>query len=207
MATTPATVTVDKFHVILLVLALALAGFGAYSWVNYHDQKVIAAQKDSDTQAQVKQIEATQQAAAAKESEDLAAIQTQYNNSIKTLQGQIQYLQSSLNVTGLKQPITISVPTATPANPTPPAIINVPQQDLPQFDAMVKDYQDLKVKEPVCEASLADEQQSNKLLQADIKQLKKPKGFWKAFGHDAKITGIALGVGIGIGLAVSSHKL
>lgn len=184
----------------IIVLAGVLL-YGGYSWQQEREARLVAQQRDADTQAEVQKLQEAQAAADKILQESLAKQQAQFDDQMKTLQGQMAYLQNtvaSLNKLGqLQTPIIVTPPT-TPGGDT---TVQIPQVDLQPLDAAIQALQVKAQQLPVVQGDLNVCQASLKSVQADNVQLKtalKGGTFFQRVGKALKNVGIGVGIGIGI---------
>ena len=171
-----------KLLALTTALLLAAGAFFAYNWLHAHDDYVRAAaqvkadqstlsqlvKQQSDLAAQLKQTQSDQQS-------QLSALQKQYAQA----QSPEQLAALISNVMNLPQPIRITTPPATAANPNPTPIAEVPVPDAPQAKAFVQACQE-------CQIQLATAQKQSAIAaqqQGDLKQqlalTQKERDTWK----------------------------
>ena len=203
-----ATGTLDTLHKVLIGVLIVGLLVGGYEGLQVHDEHLLMAQKTAAQQQLVSELAKQQAANDAATAAKLAEQQKQFDAEMKTYSGQVDYLKqyvASLQA-GLKQPVTINVPVPTKDNPNPPVSVEVPAVDLPEIDAKLKDYRDLQIKYPACQADLATQTKEVAVLQGEVKTLKKGPGFWAHVKHDAKVVGVTLLVAAGVAAVVVAHK-
>lgn len=103
------------------------------------------------------------------------------------------------------QPITFTIPAATPQNPTPAAIASVPQADLPALRDEVTQCQVCAQKLADAQGDLSSERDKEVLAGEQLSAMTKERdaavtaakggGFWKRLGRAAKWTVIGIAVG------------
>lgn len=118
------------------ILVLAGSTYGGATWLAEHDARMKAestvqanekAAKDAATKDAIvkNDIADRDRASAAREAAMIEAVK-----NLKTTPQILPYVQSNL-APGAPQPIIVSVPAATKDNPTPDAVLTIPQADLP----------------------------------------------------------------------------
>ena len=205
-----------KLLALTTTLLLAAGAFFAYNWLHAHDDYVRAA-------AQVKADQSTL-AQLAKQQFDLATqlkqAQSDQQSQLNALQKQYAQAQSPQqlaalisSVMNLPQPIRITTPPATPANPTPAPIAEVPLPDAPQAKAFVQACQQCQIELASAKKQSAIAAQQSDALKQQLALTQKERDTWKntaqggswarraakratAFAIDAAITGV---------LACASH--
>jgi hypothetical protein len=120
------------------------------------------AQQVTDLQKQIADRDAQYQAD--RKAEDARFAQAQNPTQIAALVAQVM---------GLKQPITITTPPPTAANPNPAPIAQVSTLDAPQVKAYLQDCESCKLERTKMQADAADREAQAKLAQQTIDSLKK----------------------------------
>jgi hypothetical protein len=185
-----------------LLLAAGILLFGGYSWEQEREARIVAEQKDKDTQVQVQKLQQVQDDANKQLQDALAKQQAQFDTQMKTVQGQMTYLQNSIaslsKIGNLPQPIIVTQPSA----PGQPTTVSVPPSDLAPLDEEIQKLQEDAQKLPVIQGDLISCQASVKDLQADNTQLKKTlKGGSFLHRLAGKVKDIGIGVGLGLAAA------
>lgn len=201
-----------KLHLALTATLLAIAVFTAHQWLAAHDAYLRAnaqsqatqsaltqlAKQQSDLAAQLKQTQADAQS-------QLTALRQQYANA----QSPDQIAALITAAMNLPQPIRITTPPATPANPNPQPVAEVPLPDAPQAKAFVQQCQECSIRltaaqkeSAIAADQLAATRQELTLTQKDRDTWKRAAkgGSWPrraakraaAFAIDAAITAVAL---------------
>ena len=175
----------DLAHKLLALtsaLLLAFGAFFAYNWLRAHDDYVRAAaqvkadqstlaqlaKQQSDLAAQLKQTQSEQQA-------QLSALQKQYAQA----QSPEQLAALISSVMNLPQPIRITTPPATAANPTPTPVAEVPLPDAPQAKAFVRACQECQIELATVqrESTIATQQTSD--LKQQLALTQRERDTWK----------------------------
>lgn len=202
-----------KIECVAVILAVLLAGIGFHEWMLEHDARIKAetsAKQDQGTIADLQKQRDTL-TAADKQRDDAAAAAIATLSRAAASQTTPKQIAAWLpKEIPVPQPITVQVPTTTPANPAPPAIASIPEADL----APIKD---LLVQAKTCSLELPEAKSDLSSCQAQLKlageQLsaaqneaaswkKAAKGtFWGRVKHDVKWFGVGAAAGAIAGLA------
>ena len=161
----------EKLLGLMALAALACAIALGYIGLEEHDARVRAeatvkaSQTVADSAAtQQKDLAAAEQQRDAQTAATLAAME-KLVATVKTPQQAASFVASSVPV---PQPITVNIPQATPAEPTPPATFTVPQADLPAIRDAVATCQECSLK---LQSALADSSSKDAQLKAAGEQL------------------------------------
>ena len=201
----------DIYHKVLGVLSVGLLAGGWFlgsQWLQEHDDK-LKAQADAVASKKVfDQLAADRRdhEEADKARDDATAKQ------IEAMQKLAAQVQTPAQIAAWipkqlagPQPITITVPPATPQDPHPDAIASIPQASLPALRDSIEKCKEDSVRLQTCQQNLASRDAEIKLADAQIEQLKKQNGdlktelkggtFWKRTKRAAKWLGIGVGLG------------
>lgn len=150
----------DLKHKLFLGLALAalgVAGIAFRSWIDEHDARLAASAKASAAEQvaasaadRIQELKAQDGVRAAQEAATLEAMQ-KLVGQIKTSQQIAQWLPQQVP---LPQPVTINVPPATAANPSPNAVASIPQADLPALRDYAERCRECAIKLGATQAAL-----------------------------------------------------
>jgi hypothetical protein len=140
---TVATLTARaKVEILCAILGLALFGVGVYSWLGEHDARIKAdqtakiAQATIDKDASLRKAEASADVERDKQTATSVAKIDAAAAAEKTPAQIVKWIPAQLHTPA---PIRMQIPAATPADPVPDAIVDVPQIDLaPIRDAIAK---------------------------------------------------------------------
>ena len=201
-----------KLHVILTLALLAAAAYFAHQWLATHDAYLRAEAQSQATQSALAQL--------AKQQSDLSAelkqTQTAAQSQLSALRQQYAKAQSPDQIgalitaaMNLPQPIRITIPPATPDDPDPQPVAQVPLPDAPQAKAFVLQCQECSIRLSAAqkESAIAAEQLTASRQELAITQ--KDRDAWKsaakggswprraakraaAFAIDAAVTAVAL---------------
>lgn len=130
------TLTRSHLEIAGAVLGVILAIFGVRIWLGEHDARLKAEATVSTNQKAISDADAKEkslaaemaardQAAAAREATIMDAVK-----NLKTTQQIVPFVQKEI-APGAPTPITINIPKATKDDPTPDAMMVIPQADLP----------------------------------------------------------------------------
>jgi hypothetical protein len=201
-----------KIEIAVGILCLILAGIGFSSWLGEHDsrlqaQATVAAQKEVFDKA-ADQIKSIQQADAERDKQTAATIAQLSATALaqKTPQQIASWIPQQ--VPGLPQPITITVPPSTTANPTPDAVASIPQIDLPKLRDTIESCQVNTLRLNSCLADVASRDSQIKILkETTIPAIEKERDAYKTalkggtFWQRTKRAGKWLLIGAGVGAA------
>jgi hypothetical protein len=144
-----------------------------------HDAKIreqAVAQAVQDTQKQLQQQYSQQVSDLQKQ---MADRDSQYQQQLKALDTRFQSANTPAqtasliaSLMGLKQPIVLSTPAATPANPNPATVAQVSSIDFPQAKAYIQACEDCKLQNAKLTADAATREQEAVLAQKQIDSLK-----------------------------------
>jgi len=173
-----------KLEIAAGVLAFAIAAFGFTTWLQEHDDR-LRAQSDAAAAKKVFDQAADQmkQHADADRARDEAT--AKQLDAMQKLAAQIQtpaQIAAWLpkQVTGLPQPITVTIPPATPQNPAPDAIAAIPQADLLTLRDSVEQCREGAVKLSNCEADRISKQEQLRLAGEQLSAVERERDTWKA---------------------------
>lgn len=199
-----------RLKIELIVGALLLLGavLGAKVWLDEHDSRIKA---EASVAAQ-QQLQQQYQAQVSDLAKTMAERDSAYQQQVKALDIRFQSAATPqqtasliASLMGLKQPIVLSTPAATHANPNPATVAQISSLDFPQAKAYVESCETCKLNLAKATADAADRQSQAALAQLQIDSLKKEntslqqavKGgtFFQRFGKAAKylIIGAAIG--------------
>jgi hypothetical protein len=218
-ATTVATLTARaKVEILCAILAIALFGVGVYSWLGEHDARLKAdqsakvAQVTIDKDANLRKAEAEADVERDKQTAaTVAKIQTAAAAQ-KTPAQIVKWIPLQLHAPA---PVQMRIPTATPADPVPDAIVDVPQVDLApirdiiakcqaqaaELGGCTKDAASLKL-----QMTQAGEQLSKMTAERDEYKKAAGRTKWQRAEHVLEIVGgVAAGAGVGYA-AGRAHK-
>ena len=201
-----------KLHLALTATLFSLALFLAHQYLAAHDaylradaqskanQSVLTqlAKQQSDLAQQLKQSQADQQS-------QLATLQKQYAQA----QSPEQLAALFTAAMNLPQPIKITTPPATPANPTPQPVAEVPLPDAPQAKAFVESCQQCRIELSSAQKQSAINAQQLAAAKLQLTLTERDRDTWKraatggswprraakriaAFALDAGLTTLAL---------------
>lgn len=165
-----------KLEIAAVVLVLLLVGIGLYSYQIERENRIRA---EATTQAQqdVQKQLAQQVSDLAKQ---MAARDAVYQSELQTLGSKFQSATSPAQIAqlvaglmGLKQPVTITTPPATPQDPHPLPVAQVPLEDAPQVKAYVEQCETCKLNLAKATSDAADRAKQAELAQQTIDSLKK----------------------------------
>lgn len=172
-----------KLHIMMIAALLATAAFLAHQWLAARDAYIRAEAQSQATQSALAQL-AKQQSDVA---DQLKQTQADAQLQLVALQRQYARAQSPEQIAALitaamnlPQPITITTPPATPENPNPEPIAQVPLPDAPQAKAFVQQCQDCTIRLSAAqkESAIADEQLATTRQELTLKQ--KDRDTWKS---------------------------
>jgi hypothetical protein len=114
----------------------------------------------------------------------------------------------------LQKPITFVTPAATPENPHPQPVAQIPAEDAPQVKAYVQTCEECKIKLPSLAAELSASEAQGRFLASNLvertqerdqwKTAAKGGSFWQRFTRSLKYLAIGAGVGA-VALCGSGH--
>ena len=170
--------TFDLFHVGIASAALLAAGVALHE----HDAHI----REQAVTAAVQQTQATYQKQLSDQmaefQKEKAKRDAQYNQALGVLQKRFQQAATpqqiaelSTQVMGLKQPVTIVTPPATPTNPNPQPVAQVALSDAPFVKAYESQCETCKMALPKVQADLADREAQMKLAQQEIESIQKQR--------------------------------
>ncbi len=167
--------------------------------------------------------EKTLQAEVADDKKQIADLQLEDQARDKAAADQVQKLQAAAAAAqspaqvvkfihdqvsaGAPAPIDVSIPKATPANPSPDAIAEIPQVDLPFLRNEISNCSIDAVKVPDLSGDLTSCQAQLKLAGEELSAMQKERDGWKTaakggtWAQRIKSGAIKVGVGIAIGVA------
>jgi hypothetical protein len=164
----------------IIVLAGSVAAVNGY--INERETRIKfeaeAATEAAVQKGLVQQISDLEKQMAARDAAYQGELQT-LNSKFQSASTPTQIAQLLAQVMGLKQPVTITVPSATPQDPHPSAIAQVPEIDFPQAKAYVQDCELSKLSNTKCQADLADRIAQQALAERQIASLKDERDSWK----------------------------
>ena len=171
-----------KLHLILTALLFAAAAFLFSQWLRAHDAYLRA-----DTQSKANQSALTQ---LAKQQSDLAQqlrqSQADQQSQLATLQKQYAQAQSPEQLAtllttamNLPQPIKITTPPPTPANPAPQPVAEIPLPDAPQAKAFVESCQQCQIDLAASQKQSAITAQQTAALKQQLTLTEKDRDAWK----------------------------
>jgi hypothetical protein len=197
----------QKWEIAGAALAIILCGILGGSWLGAREE-AIRMKATIDAQNQViataaKQVKDIQDAEAVRDkvtAANVAALQAAAAH--QTTPAEIAaWIPKQLPT---PQPITFTIPAATPANPTPAAVATVPQADLPALRDQISQCQVCAVKLSTAESDLAGKDEQLTLKTNELTAMTKERdaavtaskggGFWSRFKHDLKVIAITAGV-------------
>lgn len=168
-----------KLEIAAGILAIGGAAFGHSIWLAEHDDRLKAQAEIAAAQKAFDQIAADRRdhEQADKARDDASAKQIE---AMQKLASQIQTPAQIAawipkQIPGIPQPITISVPPATPQNPQPDAIASIPQADLPTLRDSIEKCREDSVRLTTCQQDKASRDAQIKMADAQIEQLKNEK--------------------------------
>jgi hypothetical protein len=166
----------------LAVAGLGLGALAVSGYVAERERRVkaetVAAAEAAVQKGLVQQISDLEKQMAARDAAYQGELQT-LNSKFQSASTPTQVAQLLAQVMGLKQPVTITVPSTTPQDPHPSAIAQVPEIDFPQAKAYVQDCETCKLQLPKLQADLADRIAQQALAQRQIASLKDERDSWK----------------------------
>jgi hypothetical protein len=202
----------SKLHFAFTALLLTTAAFLFTQWLRAHDAYLRAqsqstatqsalsqlAKQQSDLAQQLKQSQADQQS-------QLVALQKQYAKA-QSPEQLAALLTAAMN---LPQPIKITTPPPTPANPAPEPVAEIPLPDAPQAKAFVESCQQCQIDLAAALKQSAISAQQSAALKQQLTLTEKDRDTWKraatggswprraakrvaAFALDAGLTTVAL---------------
>ena len=165
-----------KIELAIAFVLLGGMGVGAKIWLDEHDSRLraemtVQAQKEVQQQY-AGQIADLQKKIADRDSayeEQIKSVESRFQSS--TTPQQVSALVSQLM--GLKQPIQVVTPAATPTNPNPSPVAGVSAIDFPQAKAYIQDCETCKLNLAKATADAADREAQAALAQKQIDSLKK----------------------------------
>jgi hypothetical protein len=189
-------------------LFLMAAAFGHSIWLQEHDDRIKAQADVAATEKAFDQLasdrkshEAADQARDQVSAKQLEAMQS-LASKIQTPAEIARWIPQQL---GLPQPITISVPPATPQNPHPDATATIPVADLPSLRDSIEKCKEDAVRLSTCQADLssrasqmADADKQIKGLEGQVGDLRvelKGGTFWKRIKRAGKWLGYGAAAG------------
>lgn len=171
-----------KLEIAAVVIAIVAGGFGLRTWLSEHEARVQA-------EAQAKAQEVVQSDLKTQINElgtEMANRDAAYQEQLKTLDAKFATAQNPNQITqlvaqlmGLKQPIQIVTPAATPGNPNPAPVAQVSTLDAPQVKSYVQDCEQCKLDRTKLTADAATRQQQAELAQKQIASLQNEVTTWK----------------------------
>lgn len=198
----------QKLEIAGAVAALILCGTLGGSWLGAREeavrmkatvdaqQRVIAASEKQAKQIQDAEAERDKATAA-----NVAALQAAASRQ-STPQEIAAWLPKQMPT---PQPITVTIPQATPQNPSPNAIASIPQSDLPALRNEVTQCQICSLKLSTAQSDLSSKDERLALAGEELSAMTKERdaavkaakggGFWKRFGRSAKWAVIGIGIG------------
>lgn len=203
--------TREKGIAIAVLVFLVLLAFAAHFWMQEHDARITAeatvkaSQKVADDAAsRMKELAAQDAQRATQTAAQLEAMQKMVAQ-VKTPQQIAQWLPQQAQV---PQPITVNIPPATPADPTPPATFSVPQADLPSLRDAVEKCQECGVKLTSALSDVASRDQQLKQAGERLSATEKERDAYKVaakgtFWKRASTAGKYISLGVGIAVAVT----
>lgn len=191
------------------ILALIVCGVLAGSWLGAREDSIrMKATIDAQNQvvaAEQKQSQALADAQSARDkatAQTVAALQSAASKQVTPAQIAAWIPQQ---IPAQQQPITITIPPATPQNPVPAAVASIPQADLPALRDEVTSCQVCAAKLSTAQSdlssqgdrlTLAGEQLSAMTKERDAAvKASKGGGFWKRVESASKYLAIGAGVG------------
>lgn len=206
-----------KFEIAATLLALLAMGAIAWSWISAREDAIklkatLEAQGQVITAAQ-KQVKDLQAAEAERDKQAAATVANLQSAAAKQVTpAQIAaWISKQLQ---LPQPITVTVPSVSPQNPSPNATASIPAADLPALRDTIEKCQECSVKLSTAQADLSSRDQQAILAQKQIDALKterdaavtaaKGGSKWQRLKKAGKWTGIGILVGAGA-LCGSGH--
>lgn len=171
-----------KLHAALTLALLALAIFLAHQWLAVHDAYVRAQAQSTVTQSALSQLSKQQSdlAAQLKQTQSdaqsqLAALQKQYSKA----QSPDQLAALITTAMNLPQPIKITTPQPTPANPAPQPVAEVPLPDAPQAKAFVQSCQQCQIELAAAQKRSAIAAQQLAAAKQQLTLTEKDRDTWK----------------------------
>lgn len=171
-----------KLELLAGAVLFAAAVFLFLNWLDARDAKTkaeatVAAQQTviAQAQAQMKQLQENDAAREQKLAQQLADTQRQFAQA----QSPQQIAALVAQVMGLKQPVTFVTPPATPGNPNPQPIAQVPTADAPQIKQYVQDCEECKQKLPVAQAEVVSLKSQLSLAGQNLSAMQNERDTWK----------------------------
>ena len=165
--------------------------------------------KMKDADAQIAQLQAADKIRDAQTAAQIQAAEAQAA-AAKTPQQIATYLSSQLKLAGAPAPIAIATPAATPENPTPDAVAQIPAVDLPFLRDQVSKCQADALEASGSLADLTSCQQQLKDAGAKLSAAEKERDDWKTAAKGGtwakRIKSGAIKVGIGIAIGVAADR-
>jgi FtsZ-binding cell division protein ZapB len=206
-----------KHKLLLGGIALGLvAGVLAFrSWLSEHDLR-LKAEESSKAQVAVQAEVKNQLADLQKQMTDRDAA---YQSQLKSLGNRFsgaatddQLAQLVSQLLAVRNPIKVVTPAATPENPHPTPVAQIPVADAPQVKAYFSECEECKASRAKLQADAADRIAQMELAQKEMDSLKTERDTWKTaakggtkwqrMGRAAKW----IGVGVVVGLAASQAR-
>lgn len=165
-----------KIELAIALVLLGALGVGAKVWLDEHDNR-IKAEASVAAQAQLQQQYQSQVSALAKQMSERDSV---YQAQLKALDTKYQQAQTPAQIAtlvaqimGLKQPIQLVTPPATPGNPNPVPVAQISTLDAPQVKAYVEQCETCKLNLAKATADATDREAQAHLAQLQIDSLKK----------------------------------
>jgi hypothetical protein len=204
-----------KLELLAGVLVLIIAAIAGRAWLSEHDARLRA---ESDAHSRQEAFDKAGEQMKAEKAADLerdkqtAASLAQIAAAAAAQRTPAQIASWIPTQLPTPQPITITVPPATPANPTPDAIASIPQADLPALRDSIANCQRATLEATSCKADLASRDREGVLAQKQIEALKGEVQDWKKaagktfWSRTWQYTQIAVAGGLGYAIGHAAHK-
>lgn len=198
-----------KLKIALVIIALAAMTLLIAGWLEARnaeekaeatsEQQALIIKQANDSIAALQKQEAAREAATAIQ---LADLQSKFNQA----QSPQQIATLVAQVMGLKQPVIITTPAATPQNPNPQPIAQVPTSDAPQVKAYVQACEACKVQLPAVQAQVESLQSQQKLAGQQLSAMQNERDAWQkaakgTWWTNTKRAAKFLAIGAGVGAA------